>query len=181
MTAAHKKAPGGNGGDSWQNTHLNHSARPTRPQAAFVGSDGLLARLTGVKSTGSNRWIAKSPTRNDKTASLSIRQTDDGSILLHDFGGASYFEIIAALGLQPIELIPEHLRHARDTAPNARRAPPIPWADAYAAIAFQSSIVLVCAEDVTQGKALNDVALNQLANAVAVIEGAVRACRGGVA
>ena len=33
MNAAQQKAPGGNGGDSWQNQHANHSARPSRPQA----------------------------------------------------------------------------------------------------------------------------------------------------
>ena len=33
MTAAQQKAPGGNGGDSWQNTHLNHSPSHSRPQA----------------------------------------------------------------------------------------------------------------------------------------------------
>ena len=145
----------------------------------FIGIDGLLSRLDGVKRTGAGRWIAKSPTRNERTASLSIRLTDDGAILMHDFGGSDFSGIVAALGLQPIELIPEHLRHARETTPNARRAPPIPWADAFTAIAFQSSIVLVSAEDMAQGRALDDTALNQLARAVSVIENALSACKGG--
>lgn len=151
----------------------------TFKQSAFIGIEGLLSRLDGVKRTGAGRWMAKSPTRNERTASLSIRLTDDGAILMHDFGGSDFSDIVAALGLQPIELIPEHLRHARETAPNARRAPPIPWADAFTAIAFQSSVVLISAEDMAQGRALDDTALNQLARAVSVIENALSACKGG--
>ena len=145
----------------------------------FIGVQGLLARLEKVKPGKPGTWMARSPCRNDKTPSLSVRELDDGRVLLHDFGGSDYLEILGCLGIAPIEMIPEHLRHARETAPNARRAPPIPWADAFKAIAFQSSVVLISAEDMAQGRALDDTALNQLANAVAVIENALSACKGG--
>ena len=40
----------------------------------FEGVDALLRRLSGVKKAGNGRWFAYSPTRKEKTASLSIVQ-----------------------------------------------------------------------------------------------------------
>ena len=148
-------------------------------QHPFIGLDGLVARLKGVRRTGQGRYMARCPTRNDKTPSLSIREADNGSILVHDFGGSDFHEIVAALGLQPIELIPEHLRHARDNLQPTKSAPPIPWRDAFQAIAFQATVVLIAAGDLRQGKALSDTALDQLAHAEAVINNALATCRGG--
>lgn len=58
--------------------------------------------------------MAKCPAHGDRTASLSVRVSDDGRILLHDFGGCTFREIVATLGLEPQQLFP-----ARDR-PSAR-------------------------------------------------------------
>ncbi|MBD3821175.1 MAG: hypothetical protein IE914_02770, partial [Thiotrichales bacterium] len=87
----------------------------------FIGIDGLLSRLDGVRKTGANRWTAKSPTRNERTASLSIKQTDDGRVLLHDFGGSDAAEILAALGISWMQLIPPHLRRNKRAYTPAER------------------------------------------------------------
>lgn len=134
----------------------------------FIGIEGLLARLEGVKRTGSGRWMAKCPTRNDKTPSLSIRALEDGRVLLHDFGGEGFMNILAALGIQPIELIPPHLRRAGSSA-DPHRAP-VPCCDALRAISFQASVIQIAAEAVARGERLNDVALDQLAQAVRTLD-----------
>jgi hypothetical protein len=127
MNANQQKAPGGNGGDSWQNQPVNHNPPARRPQVSasndheYIGIDGLLSRLDGVKRTAPNKWIAKSPTRNERTASLSIRLTDDGRVLLHDFGGSDAGEILAALGMSWLELIPPHLRRDKRAITPAER------------------------------------------------------------
>ncbi len=127
MNANQQKAPGGNGGDSWQNQPVNHNPPARRPQVSasndheFIGIEGLLARLVGVKRTAPNKWVAKSPTRNERTASLSIRQTDDGRILIHDFGGSDAGEILAALGISWLQLIPPHLRRDKRAFTPAER------------------------------------------------------------
>ncbi len=59
----------------------------------------LLPRLDGVKVNGRGKWMARCPTRADKTPSLSIRELDDGRVLLHDFGGDSAIDVLAAIGL----------------------------------------------------------------------------------
>lgn len=138
----------------------------------FIGIEGLLARLDGVRKSGPNRWMAKSPTRRDKTASLSIRALDDGRILVHDFGGSDFLDVIAALGIQPIEMIPPNLRRAGASA-DPHRAP-IPCCDALRAIAFQASVVHIAAEMVARGERLGDKALDQLASATTIIDNAMR-------
>ncbi|WP_278446423.1 virulence-associated protein E [Stutzerimonas kunmingensis] len=66
----------------------------------------ILPRLDGVKAKGRAKWMARSPTRVDKTASLSIRELDDGRVLLHDFGGDSTADVLAAIGLTFADLRP---------------------------------------------------------------------------
>ncbi|QXP94371.1 hypothetical protein [Methylococcus capsulatus] len=66
----------------------------------------LLSRLEGVKQVGPCRWMAKSPTRLERTASLSIRECDDGRVLLHDFGGDAVDDVLAAVGMEVKDLFP---------------------------------------------------------------------------
>src|SRR5271154_5898636 len=59
----------------------------------------ILNRVNGVKQTGTDKWIAKCPAHNDSSPSLSIRETDDGRLLIHDFGGCSVEDVLSAVGL----------------------------------------------------------------------------------
>ncbi len=69
--------------------------------------DVVLPRLDGVKANGHGKWMARTPTRADKTPSLSIRELDDGRVLLHDFGGDSTADVLAAIGLTFADLRPD--------------------------------------------------------------------------
>ena len=55
--------------------------------------------------------MAKSPLRDDRTPSVSIRETDDGRILVHDFGGDSTADILAAVGLSLSDLFDKPIAH----------------------------------------------------------------------
>lgn len=70
----------------------------------------LLHRLDDVRSRGPGRWVAQCPSHNDRTPSLSIREGQDGRLLVHDFGGCSSNEIVAALGLGLKDLFTDSLR-----------------------------------------------------------------------
>lgn len=62
----------------------------------------------GLKEMGRNRYIARCPVHNEKTASLSIRVKDDGYTLAHCFGcGANGIAVIEALGLETDAIFPE--------------------------------------------------------------------------
>ena len=76
----------------------------------------LLGKLERVKQVSPNRWVASSPTRVDKTPSLSIRLTEDQRILLHDFGGSNVHEILDAVGMEVSDLFPQ-----RDIRVNAAK------------------------------------------------------------
>ncbi len=98
---------------------MSAPARELRP-AERIAVEDLLGRLDSVRQNGEARWMAKCPAHGDKTASLSIRQGDDGRVLLHDFGGCTLREIIAALGIEARQLFPP------STAPWTPRARPDP-------------------------------------------------------
>jgi hypothetical protein len=56
----------------------------------------VLARLDGLRKCGDG-WLARCPAHDDRTPSLSIRETTDGRVLLHCFAGCSFPEIARAL------------------------------------------------------------------------------------
>src|SRR5690554_7571094 len=68
----------------------------------------LISRLDGVRETGPGRWIARCPAHEDRRPSLSVRETDDGTILLHDFGGCSALEVVESIGLEFADRSEEH-------------------------------------------------------------------------
>ena|ERR1700734_2819112 len=74
-------------------------------------ADTLIARLSGVKVTGKGRWMAKCPAHEDGSPSLSIREMDDGRLLIYDFGGCGSLEVLGALGLSLTDLFAERLTH----------------------------------------------------------------------
>ncbi len=75
-------------------------------------TDALLSRLEGVRQTGPGRWAARCPAHEDRAPSLSIRETDEGKVLLHCFVGCSNDDVLAALGLEWADLYPDRARCA---------------------------------------------------------------------
>jgi hypothetical protein len=71
----------------------------------------ILDRLQRVRQSGEGRWIACCPAHDDKTPSLSVRETPDGRILLNDFGGCEVDDVLAALGLSFGDLFDKPLAH----------------------------------------------------------------------
>lgn len=65
--------------------------------------DMALARLDGVTAAGMS-YKALCPAHGDKTPSLSVKEGDDGRVLLHCFAGCGIGEIVAAIGLRMADL-----------------------------------------------------------------------------
>ncbi|MBW8067683.1 MAG: hypothetical protein GJU73_09590 [Ferrovum sp.] len=59
----------------------------------------LLERLQGVRKTSHGRWMAKCPSHDDNSPSLSVTG-NDGKILLYCFAGCGAHEIVTAVGCQ---------------------------------------------------------------------------------
>ena len=61
----------------------------------------VLSRLHGVRRSGSG-WQAFCPAHDDrKTRSLSVREGQDGRVLIHCFANCTYRQIVEALGFAP--------------------------------------------------------------------------------
>jgi hypothetical protein len=73
--------------------------------------DKVLDRLDGVKRTREHRWVAKCPAHLDKSPSLSIREMEDGRILVYDFGGCPAGDVLAAIGLRMADLFDKPIGH----------------------------------------------------------------------
>ena len=69
----------------------------------------ILSKLAKVRRMGPDRWMACCPAHNDKSPSLSIRETSDGRVLLHCWTGCGANEILDAVGLDFDALFPEKL------------------------------------------------------------------------
>jgi hypothetical protein len=141
---------------------------------AYLGEVGILTRCTSVRKTGPNQWVGK--WRDERTPSLSIKITDDGKILLHDFGGFEFSEICDGLGIHPIQLIPESLRNNRTHSPAERRGH-----DAQAAlnsIHAAAIVTRICANRLADGHILDKADHDHLRRAAHDIDRALIGTKG---
>ena len=117
-----------------------------------MSADALLSRLAHVKRTGQGRWLARCPSHDSKSgASLSIRECDDGRVLLYDFGGCHVEEILGAVNLEFDALFPPRpIEHGK------RERRPFNAHDVLETIAGEALVVAVAACNVRQGINLSD-------------------------
>lgn len=83
---------------------------------------GLLARLDGVVAHGNRRYSARCPAHNDRSPSLSVRETDDGKILVFCHAGCATDEVLTAVGLTFSDLYPDRWNAAYRAATANRGA-----------------------------------------------------------
>lgn len=115
-----------------------------------MSAEKLLQRLDKVKQVGPSKWLAGCPSHEDRTPSLSVRELDDGTVLMHCFGGCGAAEILESLGLDFSELFPP--KTDKHFSPKTRK----PWnaSDILQALAVESLIVQVYANMMSNGEQL---------------------------
>ncbi len=123
--------------------------------------DRLLSRLDRVKQTGPNTWMAATPTRDERTPSLSIKQVDD-RILIHDHGGDDTATILAAIGLTMADLFDKPLEHNRAPLNRYQRRRIDQAADALRALRYEALIVLVAGDRLASGFGINGDDMDRL-------------------
>lgn len=126
----------------------------------------LLSKLERVRPTGPGRWIARCPAHVDRTPSLSIRELDDGRVLLHDFGQQCRVEdIVAELGLALEDLFPHRpIEHA------SRVHRPFLREDAFFALQREAGVVAIIAADMHKHRTIDDESYERLFVAVEQLE-----------
>lgn len=135
----------------------------------------LLDRLDKVRQVAPGRWMAQCPAHQDKSPSLSIRELDDGRILLHDFGaGCAAGDILASIGLTLSDLFPEkHSAGLRAVRPNHWHA----TREALRTLHREVLIVAIAAENIAGGCVLDDADRALVIDAAAKIRATAEACR----
>jgi hypothetical protein len=84
----------------------------------------LLAHLAGVKKAGKG-WSARCPAHEDRRASLSIAQGDDGRALVWCHAGCTVDAVCAAVGLRVVDLMPTADKRALPSKPKSNGKPRI--------------------------------------------------------
>lgn len=138
-----------------------------------MSADILLQHLRKIKRTRPGNWLACCPAHDDKSPSLTVRELDDGRVLVHCFAGCSVEEILSAVGLTFSDLFPEkEIQHGK---PERR---PFPAVDILRAIAFEALIVYLAARALSTGSPLSDYDQERLLVAAGRIRAALDA--GGI-
>ncbi|WP_022947145.1 virulence-associated protein E [Methylohalobius crimeensis] len=135
-------------------------------------AETILPRLEKVKRTGQGRWTAKCPAHDDKSPSLSIREGDDGRILLKCFAECSIHEITQALGLELRDLFPP--RPPEPGKPAKRIKPAFYASDVLRALHYESLVLMAAGETLLQGAEFSDHDLDRIEVAVSRIENAMK-------
>ena len=136
-------------------------------------ADKLLSRLQRVKRTGPAKWIASCPTREDKSPSLSVRELEDGTVLLHDHGGESVEAILAAVGLSFADLYPTQPGHF---AKPTRR--PFNASDVLSLVAFEATVAVLVVSDIVKRDGATEEDLARLLVAAQRLGNAAEVCNG---
>lgn len=138
-----------------------------------MSADLLLSKLDKVRATGKGSYLACCPAHADKSPSLTIRELDDGRILLHCFSGCDVESVLSSVGLTFSDLYPE--RASEHGKPERR---PFPAADVLRAIAFEVLIVAQAGRSILNKAAYTETDQARLVAAVHRIHAAATA--GGI-
>lgn len=136
----------------------------------------LLERLQGAKQTAPGRWLARCPSHEDHSPSLSIRELDDGRVLIYDFAGCDTQTVLEALGLEMAALFPERLPGSGPAGGYARSHSRIPAADALAALDHELTVACLLIEAAAIGAPVEEGARVRLRQAAARLGAARDLC-----
>ena len=135
----------------------------------------LLDRLEHVRPAGDGKWRAKCPVHGgENRGSLTIRECDDGRILVHCHAQeCAALEIVKVCGLEMADIMPERLKH--NATPQERRkwreaALHQDWKEAANIVGTEARVVWVAGAELAAGRALNDADQQRLNQAVNTID-----------
>jgi len=141
-------------------------------------ASNVLPHLEKVRRTGPASWSARCPSHEDRGPSLSIREADDGRLLMHCFAGCGIDEIVGSLGLDLSDLFPP--RPQEHGGGNRKERKPFRPSDLILLAAHEASIVAIAAADMAQQRDLSDPDRARLVESAARLCDLATFCRDGV-
>ena len=124
--------------------------------------DTVLSRLEKVRQRQPGQYSARCPAHADNSPSLSVRETGEGSVLLHCFSGCNVAEIVGALGLDMSDLFPPRLLSGNEPKRHARL---INASQALELLDTEALVVAIAAANIAQGVALLTLDRDRLSQA----------------
>jgi hypothetical protein len=158
---------------SSKNASLNRRGRSSIARAtAGEIVTRLLDRLSGVRPTGTGRWIARCPAHDDHSPSLSIRDIDD-RVLAHCFAGCAVGDVLSAVDLTLADLYARPLLGAGPAGGHSRIQSRLFARDALMALDHELTVAVMILSDIVAQGRISETELSRLMQVVARI-GAVR-------
>jgi hypothetical protein len=93
------------------------------------------------------------PAHDDRGPSLSVRETPEGAVLLHCFGGCSVSEVVSALGLELADLFPPRERPRNAPRKIAKTLTP---GQALELLENEANLIAIAGGIVAEGRALSE-------------------------
>lgn len=124
------------------------------PQGSGALAAPLLARLEGVRPAGDGRWYARCPAHDDKSPSLSIRDTGE-KVLLHCFTGCDPEDVLTAVSLDWSDLYPDRWECAAKRPNEAARKAAKRIEASLDPLDIERGILAIGSADIKAGKELS--------------------------
>lgn len=153
-----------------QGPHTHHEYSAHNP------FDEVLSRVEGAKETRPAPGMVRSalchcPAHKDKRPSLFISETEDGRVLMHCRAACDTGDVLAALGLEWVDIMPAHLRHNRmDGNRSPHQGPRFSAWAALRVLAFEATVVAIAAGRIGRRLPLSDADVRAVLNAEAEIQ-----------
>lgn len=121
----------------------------------------LLSKLDKVKKTAPDQWIACCPAHDDKHPSLSVRETEDGTVLIKCWAGCGAVDVLSAVELEFSDLFPN--KGWRKNGKRERQ--PFNQKDILRIMSREAFVVVLAASDLIEGKELSVEDMQRLQDA----------------
>lgn len=137
-------------------------------------AEKVLPLVPKLRQTKPMHWIGCCTGHDGKHQNMTIRELDDGTLLLKCWSqGCSAAEIVAGMGLRLSDLFPE--KHDGQHARKGERRP-FPASDVLKAVAFEAKLVALAACSLARGEPLSDADRDRLLTAATRLNSAVSGC-----
>lgn len=113
----------------------------------------LLDRLTGIRQTGPDRWLAHCPAHDDRSPSLNLREIEDGTVLVKCWAGCGADAIVKSVGLSLRDLFPGGRPPEIKYAPG--HIPRVPLREVVETACTEAMILYLAYQQVSDGYALD--------------------------
>ena len=128
----------------------------------------LLDRLTHVKQTRPNRWHARCPAHDDRSPSLGITETPDGTVLIICRAGCYVGDVVASVGLELKDLFPPRFDGA---AYQGSKPPRYSAIEVVKTVITEATILELAYRTLERGDQLNDQDHARVELAIQAIDG----------